>query len=381
MPGELDVKKLEQEAGYASGQQHAAQMTDQQTTKTTGSRGGVDNSDSFKSKMSDARTARMAEGKANEHAELDTVQKNGLHYEKQAAKTDDSPANSHPTQIGDPHYSQMSDSHVKQMLNSHVTQAGDIHVTHMGDTHVSQMGDSHATQMGDSHASQMDESDASQISGSHATHMSDSHASQMGDSDASQTSGSHATQMEDSRVSQMGDSHASQEGDSHASQTGDSPAPSQTGEFPPSKMNDQPITTSTHPLPADESDHGDLASRAGPPPPDTAGRDGRQLDRTDSLLSGQSSGGAAQPGLPLHEPTGEKTRRTYDLTQVFHVGLSCHDIQATQGATVSGIYLIHPPNLSQGPWSVYCSVSEAVGCEQEVNWLWQQYFLCQIFEH
>jgi hypothetical protein len=115
-------------------------------------------------------------------------------------------------------------------------------------------------------------------------------------------------------------------------------------------MNDLPSATSTHPLPADESDHGDVASRAGPPPPDTAGRDGRQLDRTDSLLSGQS--GAAQPGLPLHEPTGEKTRRTYDLTQVFHVGLSCHDIQATQGATVSGIYLIHPPNLSQGPWSV-----------------------------
>jgi hypothetical protein len=75
------------------------------------------------------------------------------------------------------------------------------------------------------------------------------------------------------------------------------------------------------------------------------------VDRSDSLLTGVSSS-PAQPGLPLQDPTGEKTRRTYDLTQVFHVGLSCHDIQATQGATKSGIYLIHPPNLSQGPWLV-----------------------------
>ena len=70
------------------------------------------------------------------------------------------------------------------------------------------------------------------------------------------------------------------------------------------------------------------ARKAEPPANEVKGRSGRQLDRTDSLLSG--SGTPALPGLPLHEPTGEKTRRTYDLTQVFHVGLSCHDIQATQ---------------------------------------------------
>ncbi len=85
-------------------------------------------------------------------------------------------------------------------------------------------------------------------------------------------------------------------------------------------------------------------------------RDGRQLDRSDSLLTGLS-GSAAPPGVPLQEPSGEKTRRTYDLTQVFHVGLSCHDIQASQGATKSGIYLIHPPNLSQGPWQVYSELA------------------------
>ncbi len=42
------------------------------------------------------------------------------------------------------------------------------------------------------------------------------------------------------------------------------------------------------------------------------------------------------------------------------MGLSCHDIQATQGASRSGVYLIHPPNLAQGPWRVYCDL-EAEG--------------------
>ena len=94
---------------------------------------------------------------------------------------------------------------------------------------------------------------------------------------------------------------------------------------------------------------------------------------------------------PLHPPTGERTRKTYDFTSMrdlkssnhnwdvnahkiynfktmhliieylsvklitasiitgtYDVGFSCHDIQASQGATKSGVYLIHPPNLSQG---------------------------------
>ena len=42
------------------------------------------------------------------------------------------------------------------------------------------------------------------------------------------------------------------------------------------------------------------------------------------------------------------------LLGTYDVGYSCHDIQASQGATKSGIYLIHPSNLSQGPWKVYC---------------------------
>lgn len=45
----------------------------------------------------------------------------------------------------------------------------------------------------------------------------------------------------------------------------------------------------------------------------------------------------------------------------FSVGLSCHDIQATQGATKSGVYLIHPPNIAQGPWKVYCDLQTEGG--------------------
>ncbi|XP_037076771.1 techylectin-5B-like [Pollicipes pollicipes] len=45
----------------------------------------------------------------------------------------------------------------------------------------------------------------------------------------------------------------------------------------------------------------------------------------------------------------------------FTVGTSCHDIQGTQGANQSGIYLIHPPNLVQGPWKVYCDLETEGG--------------------
>lgn len=89
-------------------------------------------------------------------------------------------------------------------------------------------------------------------------------------------------------------------------------------------------------------------------------RDSRQIDRSDSLLSGFNlKDGESE--FPLHKPTGEKTRKTYDFTKTYHVGLSCHDIQATQGATRSGVYLIHPPNLAQGPWKVYCDLETEGG--------------------
>ncbi len=89
-------------------------------------------------------------------------------------------------------------------------------------------------------------------------------------------------------------------------------------------------------------------------------RDSKQIDRTDSLLSGFNLRDG-ELSFPLHEPTGEKTRKTYDFTKTFHVGLSCHDIQATQGATKSGVYLIHPANLAQGPWKVYCDLETEGG--------------------
>ncbi|XP_042243193.1 fibrinogen C domain-containing protein 1-A-like [Homarus americanus] len=59
--------------------------------------------------------------------------------------------------------------------------------------------------------------------------------------------------------------------------------------------------------------------------------------------------------------SGERTRDVYDFTRSFHVGTSCHDIQATQGATKTGIYLIHPPNLVQGPWKVFCDLESEGG--------------------
>ena len=77
-----------------------------------------------------------------------------------------------------------------------------------------------------------------------------------------------------------------------------------------------------------------------------------QTDRTDALLGNFNGRDSVGSEHPLHTPSGEKTRKTYDFTRTHHVGTSCHDIQATQGATKSGVYLIHPPNLAQGPWKV-----------------------------
>ncbi|KAK8382021.1 hypothetical protein O3P69_015193 [Scylla paramamosain] len=58
--------------------------------------------------------------------------------------------------------------------------------------------------------------------------------------------------------------------------------------------------------------------------------------------------------VQLANASGSRTRDVYDFTKSFHVGTSCHDLQASQGASRSGIYLVHPPNLLQGPWRVYC---------------------------
>ena len=43
----------------------------------------------------------------------------------------------------------------------------------------------------------------------------------------------------------------------------------------------------------------------------------KQIDRTDALLGGFNTADATE--LPLHEPTGEKTRKTYDFTSMQHV--------------------------------------------------------------
>ena len=61
-------------------------------------------------------------------------------------------------------------------------------------------------------------------------------------------------------------------------------------------------------------------------------RAARQIDRTDALLGGFN--GRDQEEHPLQRPTGEKTRKTYDFTKTYHVGLSCHDIQASQGTLI-----------------------------------------------
>jgi hypothetical protein len=43
----------------------------------------------------------------------------------------------------------------------------------------------------------------------------------------------------------------------------------------------------------------------------------KQIDRTDALLGGFNTADATE--LPLHEPTGEKTRKTYDFTSMYYV--------------------------------------------------------------
>ena len=48
---------------------------------------------------------------------------------------------------------------------------------------------------------------------------------------------------------------------------------------------------------------------------ETKPRISKQIDRTDALLGGFNAGDATE--LPLHEPTGEKTRKTYDFTSKF----------------------------------------------------------------
>ena len=55
----------------------------------------------------------------------------------------------------------------------------------------------------------------------------------------------------------------------------------------------------------------------------------RQIDRTDALLGGFTA--QDKSDHPTQDPTGQKTRKTYDFTKTYHVGLSCHDIQASQG--------------------------------------------------
>jgi hypothetical protein len=51
----------------------------------------------------------------------------------------------------------------------------------------------------------------------------------------------------------------------------------------------------------------------------------------------------------------------FPVSGTYRVGLSCHDIQSNQGAKKSGVYLIHPPNLAQGPWRVYCDLETEGG--------------------
>ena len=91
-------------------------------------------------------------------------------------------------------------------------------------------------------------------------------------------------------------------------------------------------------------------------------RHSRQINRNDALLSGLSSRDKTDHPtqviniylidqeviqtlvhfsffiiaiLIFQEPSGEKTRKTYDFTKTYHVGLSCHDIQASQGDTAA----------------------------------------------
>ena len=53
--------------------------------------------------------------------------------------------------------------------------------------------------------------------------------------------------------------------------------------------------------------HSNLTSQKAETP-----RFSKQIDRTDALLAGFNTADTTE--LPLHEPTGEKTRKTYDFT-------------------------------------------------------------------
>ena len=55
---------------------------------------------------------------------------------------------------------------------------------------------------------------------------------------------------------------------------------------------------------------------------ETKPRISKQIDRTDALLAGFNAGDATE--LPLHEPTGEKSRKTYDFTSKVVYFLVCH---------------------------------------------------------
>jgi len=84
--------------------------------------------------------------------------------------------------------------------------------------------------------------------------------------------------------------------------------------------------------------------------------------RTDSQIGGLKLAPLGNTRWSLSNYVNE---RLFPFLVVFsgsyHVGLSCHDIQATQGAKRSGVYLIHPPNLAQGPWRVYCDLETEGG--------------------
>ena len=61
-----------------------------------------------------------------------------------------------------------------------------------------------------------------------------------------------------------------------------------------------------------KSNHSNLTSQKAETP-----RFSKQIDRTDALLAGFNAADTTE--LPLHEPTGEKTRKTYDFTSKLYI--------------------------------------------------------------
>ena len=57
-------------------------------------------------------------------------------------------------------------------------------------------------------------------------------------------------------------------------------------------------------------------------------RQQKQIDRTDSLLGGYNAANSEE--LPLHDPTGEKTRKTYDFTRKSCINYSTKSISFSQ---------------------------------------------------